>query len=310
MKVVVRVPASSANIGSGVDTLGLALTLYTTVTFQRLPKGSALSVRLGRGMDADLSEEDNYVLVAARKLYEVMGLDFPSFDIHIETDIPFAHGLGSSSAALVAGLWGANAFLPSPLSEKELLQIATDIEGHPDNVVPAALGGFTAAMTDSEGVLYQSYRAPDLSYIAAVPSYRLSTSKARAVLPRELPLSTFIHQQQRACFLVNCLISREYEQLRRLTVDEVFTPSRRPLMPGSREVCDAAVKAGAYCAFTSGAGPTMLAMAPQKQGERDTRPLLIGAAMEQAYRELGIESEILYLRADNQGAVVTVLEDD
>lgn len=320
MKAIVRVPASSANLGSGVDTLGIALSLYLTVTFETLPEDTPFGTSVchyGRGFDGvTLSEEDNYVLAAAKMLYQKAHLPFPGFDLTIDTDIPFAHGLGSSSAALIAGLYGANAFLEKPLSQKELLTIANEMEGHPDNVVPAALGGFTLAMADEEGILYQSYPAADLTYIAAVPAYRLSTEKARAVLPKELSLKTSVAQLQRACFLVNAFVkaatstesSREdFSVLSRLTDDRIFTPARRELMPGSKEACDAALAAGAYTSFTSGAGPTMLAIAPRMMDDASTKKVhSIGDAMKNAYTALNIDCEILYLKADNQGVLVEI----
>lgn len=308
MKVTVRVPASSANLGSGVDTLGLALSLYLTVTMENLPEGSCSEILCGNGFDGPLPDNDNYVLTAAKELFKEAGEKFPAFRMRIDTDIPFAHGLGSSSAALIGGLYGANAFLKTPLTQQQLLTIANRMEGHPDNVVPAALGGFTLAMADKEGILYHSFKAPDFTYIAAVPAYRLSTEKARKVLPNNLPLGEAVSQLQRACFLIQALQSEDSSALCRLTEDAVFTPARRPLMPGSQQACQAAMDAGAFCSFTSGAGPTMLAIAPQKSEDTHLRISTIGEAMKNAYAALDIDCYILYLNADNKGVQVSIQE--
>ena len=301
MKVTVRVPASSANLGSGVDTLGLALDLYLTAVFETVDEPA---VHYGKGFDAPLLDDDNYVLKAAKELYLQAGLPYPALSVSIDTDIPLARGLGSSSAAIIAGLKGANALMDDHFSTQELIDVAARLEGHPDNVVPACLGGFTLAMMEESRVFTASYPAPDLLFVAAVPGYKLKTEKARSVLPKELPLRTCISQLQRACFLVSSLQKGECEDLDCFTKDDIFTPARAPLMPGAADAISAAVQAGAHCAFVSGAGPTILALTDPDRLKAEK----IACAMENAYRSLSIDALCLVLHADPQGAIVTKKE--
>ncbi len=296
MKVCVKVPASTANLGAGVDMLGLALQLYLEASFE---SADAAETVCGRGFGAPIPDEDNYVLRAAKALFSRAGLPFPVLKITIDTDIPFARGLGSSSAALVAGLWGANAFLPAPFPDEVLLAMAAGLEGHPDNVTPAALGGFTMAMSAQGELLTKRFPAPKLRFVAAIPDYRLSTEKARAVLPESVPLREAVAQLQRASFLIRAFTEQRYDHLKALTRDELFTPARAALMPGSAEARLAAQNAGALAAWVSGAGPTVLA--PADEDFED-----IAYAMHSAYRALGIEARCLVLDPDENGVRVSV----
>lgn len=296
MKINVRVPASSANLGSGVDCFGLALSLYLTAEFE---ESDTPEVIFGRGFAAPLSEQDNFVLKAVKTLTELAGETIPTFRLTLNTDIPIARGLGSSSSALVAGLWGANMLLRDPLPEHDLVELAAKLEGHPDNVVPAALGGFTMALTDKDGICYQRFDAPALHYLAAVPDYHLSTEKARGVLPESVPLRVAIGQLQRSALLGVSLAKGDFTVLSRLTADELFTPARETLMPGTRAVREAALSSGALCAFVSGAGPTVLALCSENTD-------YIGAMMKKAFTDAGIEAEVFDLAADNDGVKVSV----
>ena len=295
MKLTVRVPATSANLGSGSDCLGLALSLYLTVSFETAETDS---FTFGRGFDEPIPENDNLVLTAM-KLYECRsGRQLPPLTITMESDIPVSRGLGSSSSAIIAGLLGAAAVLGDEPDDDYILHLATEIEGHPDNVTPALLGGFTMAMYDGNALMYRRYALPEMELITAVPSYRLSTQKARKVLPKEIPLKDAISQLQRAVLLSAALASGEISGLRALTEDSFFTPNRKALMPGYEQAVKAAENAGALCAMTSGAGPTILAVANGGNGGA------VGCAMLAALNAAGVEAEIFRLKPDNEGAVI------
>ena len=183
MKIKVSVPATSANIGSGFDALGLAVTLYNTVTFEDsevLDISSADGTRIPRG-------ESNLVYRSAKGLFEKVGKQIPPLKITQTNPIPMARGLGSSSACIIAGLLGANRMLGDVLNTQELLTLATSIEGHPDNVAPALLGGLTSSVFE-EGKVYSVKRDVDetLCFAAIVPDYKLLTEAARAALPKEV----------------------------------------------------------------------------------------------------------------------------
>ena len=183
MKIKVSVPATSANIGSGFDALGLAVTLYNTVTFEEsevLDISSADGTRIPRG-------ESNLVYRSAKGLFEKVGKQIPPLKITQTNPIPMARGLGSSSACIIAGLLGANRMLGDVLNTQELLTLATSIEGHPDNVAPALLGGLTSSVFE-DGKVYSVKRNVDetLCFAAIVPDYKLLTEAARAALPKEV----------------------------------------------------------------------------------------------------------------------------
>ena len=183
MKIKVSVPATSANIGSGFDALGLAVTLYNTVTFEEsdhLDISAADGTRIPRG-------ETNLVYRSAKGLFDKVGKTMPPLKLVQTNAIPMARGLGSSSACIIAGLLGANRMLGDVLNTQELLTLATSIEGHPDNVAPALLGGLTSSVFE-DGVVYSVKRDVDesLCFAAIVPDYKLLTEAARAALPKEV----------------------------------------------------------------------------------------------------------------------------
>ena len=183
MKIKVSVPATSANVGSGFDALGLAVTLYNTVTFEDsevLEISASDGTRIPRG-------ESNLVYRSAKGLFEKVGKQIPPLKITQTNPIPLARGLGSSSACIIAGLLGANRMLGDVLNTQELLTLATAIEGHPDNVAPALLGGLTSSVFE-DGKVYSVKRNVDetLCFAAIVPDYKLLTEAARAALPKEV----------------------------------------------------------------------------------------------------------------------------
>ncbi|MEG1983845.1 MAG: homoserine kinase [Oscillospiraceae bacterium] len=298
MKIQVRVPASTANLGTGVDCLGIALSKYLTVVFESC---NELEIIFKRGFEHDIPLEKNLVLSGARRIFELVGKTFPEMRITMETDIPASRGLGSSACALVAGVFGANAWLGNPLGVDELIEAATEIEGHPDNIVPCAVGGFTVAMGVNGKVFY--HRIPldsHLKFVAAIPDYELSTKLARSVVPKEFPLSAVISQVQRACFLVAGLTSGELKNMDIASDDIVFTPARKALIPGYERVTESALHSGALCSMISGAGPAIIALAFDNTSE-------IALAMERGFATADINSCAHILDADNSGAVVAVL---
>ena len=184
MKIKVSVPATSANVGSGFDALGLAVTLYNTVTFEESDKldiSAADGTRIPRN-------ESNLVYRSAKGLFDKVGKKIPPLKIVQTNPIPMARGLGSSSACIIAGLLGANRMLGDVLNTQELLTLATAIEGHPDNVAPALLGGLTSSVFE-DGVVYSVKRDVDqsLCFAAIVPDYKLLTEAARAACPSRWP---------------------------------------------------------------------------------------------------------------------------
>lgn len=294
--IQIKVPASSANLGSGTDCLGVALPLYLTAAFEEADKPEIV---FDDGT-APVAPEQNLLHTAARKVFRMAGRELPPLRITIQSSVPLARGMGSSACAIVAGVWGADALLGNPFSQDALLKAAVEIEGHPDNVLPCALGGFTVAMQTADKVYYTK-TAVDKSvrFVAAVPEYELPTKRAREVLPQQVPLQDALGQLQRACYLVSCFQRGDFSQLREATRDALFTPARRALIPGFESVRQRAEQAGAACAVISGAGPTVLAMATDAKTAKAA-----AAAMQEAFESAGLSCKTHILHADNNGVSV------
>lgn len=294
--VEVRAPASSANLGAGVDCLGVALTNYLTVRFEPADEQTLV---FGDGFAAPVPAADNLVLRSAARIFEKAGASLPALRVSARTQIPMSRGMGSSASAIVAGVCGANALLGNRFDTAALLREAAAIEGHPDNVAPCLFGGVTAAMRDGDDVFVRRARFPDaLRIVVCVPDFELSTKKARSVLPESVPLRTAAAQLSRACFLTASLFAGGLEHLDAASADALFTPARKPLIPGYDEVAGAARGAGALCAMISGAGPSIAAFARPEAAQA------VAEAMDKAFAGCGIRSQARVLSADNEGAKV------
>ena len=264
MKIKVSVPATSANIGSGFDALGLAVTLYNTVTFEKsevLDISSADGTRIPRG-------ESNLVYRSAKGLFEKVGKQIPPLKITQTNPIPMARGLGSSSACIIAGLLGANRMLGDVLNTQELLTLATSIEGHPDNVAPAMLGGFVTSVYD-EGQVYSVKKNIDeqLAFAAFVPDFRLLTPKARAALPDMVSHKDAVYNLSRAALATAAFCDGDYSLLGVATKDSLHQKYRLPLIDGGDEMFELAQDLGALAVYISGAGPTIMAVVPRDDQE-------------------------------------------
>ncbi|WP_010166847.1 homoserine kinase [Candidatus Epulonipiscium viviparus] len=295
MKVTVKVPASTANIGSGIDCLGVGLSKYLTVVMEDNDK---FEIIFKQGFNRDILLDENLFYTGAKRIFAKAGRGFPLVKITMVTDIPGSRGLGSSASAIVAGVYAANAYLNDLFTEAELISEASLIEGHPDNVVPCAVGGFTISMMDNDVTHYHKIVPNrDLRFITAIPDYELPTKLARSVIPKEFSRTTLVTQLQRACFLVGALASGDIRQLEIATQDLIFTPARKDLIPGFDAVTSNAMAAGAICSMISGAGPTLIAFATHNLD-------CIAAAMRQGFTDAQINSTVEILRADTKGAVV------
>lgn len=261
-EILVSVPATSANIGSGFDTAGLALNLYNTVRFSPAEKLEILT----ENDSLVPTDESNLVYQAAAFLYQKAGRPMPPMRIVQTNAIPVARGLGSSSACIVAGLLGANRMLGDLFSREALLQFATELEGHPDNVAPALLGGFVNSIC-ADGTVYAVKRTldPTLRFLAVILDQPLLTRAVREALPKEVPHSDAVFNVSRAALLQEAFCGGHRELLPLVTQDKLHQPYRMPLMPGAQRVFQAARQLGALAVFVSGAGSTiMVVMAAEK----------------------------------------------
>lgn len=255
--VRVRVPATSANLGPGFDCLGLALCLYNELEVQPAER---FEIRLeGEGSAFIPTDRTNLTYACMEKVYEAVGQPMPALRMVQRNGIPLSRGLGSSAAAIVGGLVGANALLGGPLPKEELARMATGIEGHPDNVVPCLYGGMTAcAMEAGEPRFTHGRPAERFRFAALVPDFFLPTKRAREVLPQEVPHADAVFNIGRAVLLWSALTGGQPELLRTACEDRLHQPYRSRLIPGWDEVIAQAHACGALACFLSGAGPTIL----------------------------------------------------
>lgn len=296
--VRVRVPATSANLGAGFDTLGIALSLFLDVEMALSESESKIEY-FGEGAeDIDTNPDKNLIYRSASYVFQKAEQQQPALKISIRNQIPPARGLGSSASAIVAGLFAANELLGRKFSKSQLLNWAVEIEGHADNIVPAVSGGFTTAMIH-EGQVYYRKLVPvaEISIVVAVPDFVLSTKDSRRVLPSRLSIEDAVSSLQRASFLLASLVSGELDSLDIAMNDQVFQSPRKNLIPGFDKVVAAAIAAGSRGAALSGAGPSIIAFATGQE-------LQIGRAMQKAFLSCDIQSRIFYLAPSDQGVSV------
>lgn len=293
--IKIRVPATSANLGSGFDCLGVALDLYNNMYMEEYD-----GIDISSLDDTPIpTNEHNLVYQTVKRLYEECGKPFPGLRLQQENKIPMARGLGSSSACIAGALVGANHLLHEPLSKQELLNLAATLEGHPDNSTPAILGGFTASVFDGKTVHWVQKPMDDtLSFVAFIPNFPLKTSVARAALPKTVDHKDAVYNLSRAALTAASLFSGKYENLAVSMSDKLHQPYRLPLIRGAREVFELSASLGALTTYLSGAGSTIMSVV-EKDGEA-----FVGNARRKM-GEYGLkEWNPVLLKADNTGTTV------
>jgi homoserine kinase len=297
--VSVRVPATTANLGPGFDCIGAALTLYNEFKFTCLVEGETVIHVVGAEAARVEIDGKNLLYQAFLELYKYIGKTPPSVEIEIKLGVPLARGLGSSATAIVGGLVAANILAGEPLSQTQVMDLAILMEGHPDNVVPALIGGCRLAATGSSG-----WEICDIPWhesiipVVAIPDFELSTAEARRVLPTEYSRADAVFNTAHLGLLLRGLETGKKSWLQGAMQDKIHQPYRKLLIHGFDAVADAAMNAGAYGLVISGAGPTLLALTDANY------TLDVVAAMATAWQELGITAQVRSLAIDNQGAVV------
>lgn len=253
----VRVPATSANLGPGFDSLGIALSIYNEYGFSFQDEGISFE-----GFEQEFKNEDNIIFMAMKKVFNKYNFKFKGLKIKIiKQDIPISRGLGSSSSCIVAGLIGAFALMNKELEKEEVFKLAIDIEGHPDNVCPAIFGGLVSTVMANGETLYNKIEIKNgVKFIALIPNFKLSTEKARAILPSEVSFKDSVYNIGRAALLISCFMNGNYKLLREATKDRLHQQYRSKLIEGFDEVYEKVLNIGAYGCFLSGAGPTIMAI--------------------------------------------------
>lgn len=295
--VKVRVPGTTANCGPGFDTVGVACTIYNYMELTLTDREELTIEVSGEGEGIIPANEDNIVFKAVQAVMQKTGKNYKGLNIKMINNIPLARGLGSSAAAIVGGLLAANEITGDKLSKQELFDMATAIEGHPDNVAPALFGGITISVMQDGAKYMRFLPAKNITMVVAVPDFQLSTKTARRVLPRSVPLEDAIFNISRTAMLVGALCTGNYAHLKYAFQDKIHQPYRMPLIPGINEVFCAAVSNGAFGATISGAGPCLIAFT-------EKNPDKIGNAMVEAFSTNNIKSNYLILDIDSQGATL------
>ena len=298
-KVTVRVPATSANCGPGFDTLGLACNLYNYFTYELIDQGLSLKIE-GEGTEKLKAGKNNLAFLSFYKVWDMIVGSKTGLSVIMSNNTPLSRGLGSSSTAIVAGLVAANHLTGNTLSKNEIVQLATEIEGHPDNVAPAILGGMTISYVDNG-------RASSLKFlplkpfklVAVVPDMPLATSLARRAIPKTVPHQDAVFNTSRAALLVGAMLTGDYQHLAAGLDDRLHQPYRDHLIPGMEDAFKAAVNNGAFNAIISGAGSTLMAYVPINVSCE-----AVGEAMCKALSEHDLHSVFHILDIDTEGAVV------
>jgi len=293
---LVRVPATTANLGPGFDTLGMALDLYDELLIEAAPD---LEITVtGEGEATIPRGPENIAYRAAMAVFARVRRVAVNLKIAMHNNIPIARGLGSSAAALVGGLVGANALLGEPLSRDDLVNLATELEGHPDNVAPAILGGLVVAAREGNKVYCRRLEPPaGLMTVVAIPQFTLSTRISRGVLPARVALTDAVFNLSRVGLLLTAVQAGDLELMGKMMEDKLHQPYRLSLVPGMRDVFAAAREAGALAVTLSGSGPSVIAFCRGRKPE-------VGQAMTAAFARHGVACTIKELAPCYQGAIV------
>ena len=315
MKVSVKVPATSANIGPGFDCMGLALPIYNTVTIEEtvLP-GTGVEINVLADSDAiDQAsldhiplDENSIVYKAVELLYNSIGQTPSELKITIHSSSPVTRGLGSSSSVIVGALLAANELLGRPADEAALLSIATEIEGHPDNVAPAILGGLIIAAQEDDGsVTYRKLEWPEeWALTVCIPDFELATEIARSVLPKEVPMKDAIFNAQKLAMLLHAVNTKDSELMKSALKDRLHQPYRMKLIPGLDKIMDNLKHfENVLGCVISGAGSTILVISEKNDLDK------VRNIVKETWANQNIKCDIRTLSIENNGAQVITNED-
>lgn len=266
--IKIRVPATTANMGPGFDSIGMAFKLYNHIWVEEMPEGAnGLTIEIKSNQDGIPKDETNLIYTSMQRFYIEAGITKPMPPIKItqEDYIPMTRGLGSSAACIVGGLFAANELSGAGLSKHELAVMAAKIEGHPDNSTPAILGGIVVGALNGESLDYikidSSRLVQDkLSFSVMIPDFRLSTEKARGVLPPSYSMKDAVFNASRSALMVASLLTGDFDKLLTAMDDRLHQPYREKIIPGMQEIFAEAKRLGAKGIFLSGAGPTLIAV--------------------------------------------------
>ena len=305
--VKVRVPATTANLGSGFDCLGMALSLYLELDMERIEQGFEFSAQ-GEGSEILSPEKNNLIYRAVSLVMNKANIDPEDrgIKIAIKNDIPIERGLGSSAAAIIGGIMGADQLYDLNLSREEMLQLAFALEGHLDNIVPALIGGFTISYKDQKGeIRWVKLDLPhDLKAVVGIPSFTLSTDEMRKVLPKQVSLQDAVDNLSKSALLVNALQQSKWTLIPEAMQDRLHQPFRLPFIKGAQNIFTEVQKSGIAGVALSGSGPTIISLV--KEGlEND-----IIKIMKKTFADADIKSQVRALEPDADGTIIVKGERD
>ncbi|MFS0780322.1 homoserine kinase [Bacillus sp. 1P06AnD] len=293
MMFSIRVPASTANLGPGFDSIGLALSLYLTVDVYESERWEVEP--LSDEMEIFPRDDTHFIIQIAKKTAERYGKELHPCSLQISSEIPLARGLGSSASAIVAGIQLADILGGLQLSVEEKVHLASLEEGHPDNAGASVTGGLVVGLHEQENTRLLSFSLQNVEVVAVIPSYELLTKESRSVLPEKLPYKDAVKASAVANTFLAALLSGNYTAAGEMMKQDLFhQPYRRPLVPLLGQVEEIAGKAGAFGTALSGAGPSIVALA-----EKECIPELL-----EVLRAGLPDCKVLHLPIDEGGCVV------
>lgn len=298
-RVRIKVPASTANLGPGFDTLGMALSLYAWI---EMKQDDRTSFQLfGDQMTGVPEDKSNLIYQVAQMVFEEAGISVPELSISMYSEIPLTRGLGSSASAIVGALAAANALIGSPLPDRKLFDMATNLEKHPDNVGASLFGGIIAAAWDGQHADYVRIEPPaELETMVVIPDFHLPTSMAREALPKQVSLADAVYNISRSSLMTAALSSGRLDLIGAAMKDRIHQPYRAALVPGMAEILDEAPNRGALGVALSGAGPTLIAFIQRE----DERVEALQTYLLETMKKEGIPASILLLSPDIHGVQV------
>lgn len=314
MKISVKVPATTANIGSGFDCLGMALPLYNTITIEEtvLPgTGIEINVINDNTTEDDLfmehipMDENSIIYKAVELLYNSIGQSPSELKITVQSQIPIARGLGSSASVIVGGLLAANELLGHPADEVALLSIATEVEGHPDNVTPAIVGGLVLSSQEDDGsILYRKLEWPDeWAITVCIPDYELSTDISRSVLPEEVPMADAVFNAKRLGMFIQAVNTKDAELMKYALQDRLHQPYRMKLVPGLEQIMENLKhEDNVLGCVLSGAGPSILIISQKNNIDK------IKSIVKETWESLNVKVNIMTLPVEPNGAQIITHE--
>ncbi len=295
-KITVRAPATTANMGPGFDSLGMALEVFNTISIERTDQ---FAIRItGNGAGELSTGPDNMVYRGIAAVYEAQDKAPPPLTISCHNEIPLRRGLGSSAAAISGGMVAANLLLGQPLPLEKLLRLADAIEGHPDNVAPALFGGCQVVIREGDSLVSVPCPVDErFKAVLLVPNVEIPTDEARAVMPKQIPMQDAVHNIGRVALLALALSRGDSKRLALATQDVLHQPYRSPLFPPMTGIFDAAMKAGACGVFLSGSGSTILALT-------ESRPEDVAEAMLKEVTRQGVHASTRITRPSAAGVSI------